>query len=265
MTKPAKPMPTLERYLARLDSERHIRRMFRDQRGREEIAKAAGLCEELWTQLSPEDRAVAEANWWRRDPELFDQREAEHNAAGTPASMRAPRYWYDIPMFPRTSYQVSVAWKDLERLVASWMRDYGLDLDPPFQRTHVWTRAQQTAYVEYELQGGEVGRTITFNCPGWQHGPEGRMEIVDGKQRVEAVRAFLRDDFPVFGRRCSEWSGSMRLAHGGFEWRVMELSSRADLLRLYLSINGGGTPHTLAELERVRALLVAETAKERVP
>ena len=36
----------------------------------------------------------------------------------------------------------------------------GLVLNPDFQRGHVWTEEQQTAYIEYLLMGGMSGRTI---------------------------------------------------------------------------------------------------------
>ena len=132
-----------------------------------------------------------------------------------------------------------------------------LNLDPDFQRAHVWTPAQQTAYIEYMLQGGEVGRNITFNHTGWGGSYRGTFEIVDGKQRIEAVRAFMRDEVTAFGRKFSEFEGRLNHTHN-FRFRVTELQTRAEILRLYLNINAGGTPHTDEELDRVRALLAAE-------
>jgi hypothetical protein len=43
--------------------------------------------------------------------------------------------------------------------------------------------------------------------------------------------------------------------HVGFKWRIYELPTRADVLRYYLAMNAGGTPHPAAEIERVRVLL----------
>lgn len=163
----------------------------------------------------------------------------------------------DIPKFPRAHWQVNVGWEYLETMIADWVRDYNLNLEPDFQRAHVWTEQQQRAYVEYVLRGGEVGRALTFNCPGWTTTLSvGAYEIVDGKQRLEAVRRFMRDELVVFGSRRSEFTGRLRIFHD-FEWRVCELD-RKGVLELYLNINGGGTPHTRAELDRVRALLLKE-------
>lgn len=176
-------------------------------------------------------------------------------------SDQKPRF-RDIPQFPRANWECDVGWDFLEEFIDQHA-EYGLDLNPDFQRAHVWTRDQQVAYVEYCLRGGEVGRNLTFNCPGWSHIATqgmGPYVIVDGKQRLEAIRAFMRDDFPAFGFLHSQYSGRIAITTTTLRWRVCELATRQDLLELYLSINAGGTPHTKEELDRVRALL--EEAKQ---
>lgn len=163
----------------------------------------------------------------------------------------------DIPRFPHAAYEVDVSWKDLETTIKHYVERDGLNLDPEFQRAHVWKPEQQVAYVEYVLRGGEVGKNLTFNCPGWQTNLTkiGPYEIVDGKQRLEAVRRFMRDELRAFGHLRSEYTDHIRLHIGGFKWRICSLETRAEVLELYLNINAGGTPHTKEELEKVRKLL----------
>jgi hypothetical protein len=135
---------------------------------------------------------------------------------------------------------------------------YHLDLSPDFQRAHVWTREQQIAYVEYCLMGGEVGKVITLNSPDWlQERGETQpvMELVDGKQRIEAVLAFLRDEISIFGHKRSEIKGEMRGHKAGFKFRICALTTRQEILQLYLNINAGGTPHTREEIQKVRDML----------
>lgn len=167
----------------------------------------------------------------------------------------------DIPQLPTAHYEVDVGWVDLEQHIARSIAADQLDLEPDFQRAHVWTRNQQIAYVEYQLMGGEVGRNLTFNCRGWQtslnEDDYGPYQIVDGKQRLAAVRAFMGDKLPAFGHLRSEYTGHLRLFHG-FKWRICTLETRAEVLRLYLNINAGGTPHTKAELHKVSLLLKRE-------
>jgi len=164
----------------------------------------------------------------------------------------------DIPLLPRAPYEVDVDWHGLERFIQSAIEHDGLNLDPDFQRAHVWTREQQVAYVEYVMQGGEVGKNITFNAVGWGYDLViGSYEIIDGKQRLEAVRAWLRDEFKAHGYFRSDFTDRMRL-HMGFKWRVCSLNTREEILQLYLNINAGGTPHTQEELDRVRIMLARE-------
>lgn len=167
----------------------------------------------------------------------------------------------DIELLPRAHYEVDVDWHYLEVFITNAIKEDGLNLDPDFQRAHVWTQQQQKDYVEYVMQGGEVGKNLTFNAIGWGYDLEiGSYEIIDGKQRLEAVRSFLRDDFKAHGHFRSEYKDRMRF-HMSFKWRVCSLNTREEILQLYLNINAGGTPHTPEELDRVRGMLVQEQNK----
>lgn len=104
-----------------------------------------------------------------------------------------------------------------------------------------------------------MGGSIIFNCPNWDRLTPGNstMELIDGKQRLEAVRGFLRGDFPVFGHRFNEFEDELSWIDYKFQIRVCSLHTRAEVLELYLNINAGGTPHTKKELARVQAMLEA--------
>src|SRR4051812_4439293 len=95
----------------------------------------------------------------------------------------------DIPQFTRgANYAVDVSWEYLAEYYLSAVTEYGLDVNPNFQRGHVWTATQKIRYVEYILQGGKSGKVIYTNCPTWHYGhvgedhPEGWYVLVDGKQ-----------------------------------------------------------------------------------
>lgn len=173
-----------------------------------------------------------------------------------------PRF-RDIPQLPQAHYKIDVEWGHLEEQLEDWAEEAGgefggLDLDPDYQRGHVWTPEQQVAYVEYTLMGGEVGRRITWNSPDWMGSWKRPTELVDGKQRLEAVRSFLRDEIPAFGAKFSEYTDKLRMMGPRFEFQICKLDTREEILQLYLNINAGGTPHTQDELDRVRALLEKE-------
>jgi len=177
--------------------------------------------------------------------------------------------WDSIPMFPRANYEIDVGWGYLERQIEHFVESYGLDLDPDYQRAHVWKKSQQVAYLEYVLKGGEVGRNITFVCKDW-NGDNKDFALLDGKQRLEAVRQFMAGKLRVFpdharpeGYCFTDFSGHFRWITHNFKFRVVECATKADILRLYLNINAGGTPHTKKELDKVSEMLFDLEAEER--
>ena len=133
-----------------------------------------------------------------------------------------------------------------------------LELEPDFQRSHVWDDAQRTAYVEYVLMGGISSTTLYFNSTSWSN-PEvtnGTFQLVDGLQRYTAVTKFINNEIPAFGRLYNEREGKMR----GMPLSICinSLSTRKEVIEWYLLLNDGGVVHTRDELDRVRSLLEKE-------
>lgn len=134
----------------------------------------------------------------------------------------------------------------------------GLDLEPDFQRGHVWTAGQQSQYIEYCLTGGRSGRELLFNFAGYDKTWRGPYVIVDGKQRLRAVRGFMAGEVVAFGRRLQDFEGRLPVSRAYLLWTINDLPTRKLVLEWYLALNAGGTPHTPEELDQVRALLAAE-------
>lgn len=176
----------------------------------------------------------------------------------TPFDPKSPRF-QDVPQLtPWGGYAVDLSWGDLERALEHY-RAYEFDFgESDFQRTHVWTRDQQIAFVEFKLRGGRSGGDILCNCPGWMGERTGRMVLVDGKQRLNAVLTFLHDQIPAFGCHFSEFRDRLTMTGPSFRWHVNHLSTRAQVLRWYVDLNAGGTAHTTQEIDHVRQLLDAE-------
>lgn len=179
------------------------------------------------------------------------------------------KYKYnDIPSYTaRASYHVNIEWAYLEEAIANYIKDYGLNLDPDFQRAHVWDEEKQAKYVEYCLRGGHSGKDLYFNCIGWNETP-GEYVIVDGKQRLEAVRKFMRNELEIFHDssflknkkpiKFEDFSDRPRLIKSNFSWHINDLKDRKAVLQWYLDLNEGGVVHTSEELNKVKKLLKAE-------
>lgn len=111
-----------------------------------------------------------------------------------------PRF-RDIPQFTRAVHESDHGGGHLEKTIA----EYDIDLEPIYQREHVWTTEQQIAYVEFRLRGGEGGSSLYFNYIIGDP-VKRRIEIVDGKQRITAARLFMADKLPAFGYTLSQYA-----------------------------------------------------------
>ena len=162
----------------------------------------------------------------------------------------------DIPKFTQTpNYQVNVSLDFLKTWIDEQTSELNLQLNPDFQRGHVWTRDQQIAYIEYLLRGGTSGREIYFNMPGWMSDWKGDFVCVDGLQRITTCLAFINDEIPAFGYYFSEYEDKLRLLSVTLVMNVNNLKTRREVLTWYLEMNTGGTVHTTEELNKVRKML----------
>ena len=163
----------------------------------------------------------------------------------------------DIKKHHKSSYHITVFWKDLSRQLQSYQKEYDLDFSPNFQRGYVWTTSQQISYVEYKLAGGTGSDQIYFNCPNWLGSVEmdDQMVIVDGKQRIDAVLRFLDNQIPAFGCLYQDFEDRLRGYDTLFTFNINDLVNPKDVYQWYLQMNSGGTIHTKQELDKVRKLI----------
>lgn len=165
---------------------------------------------------------------------------------------------------PQAAYTCDQPIYMLEKSLNDYKKDWGLNLNPDFQRGHVWTMNQRIAFVEGVLRG-TVDRSlmlIQFNAPHWitdNHKGDlpNEIQIVDGLQRLNTIRGFLDHQFPVFGLYVDEFKGTsfdINLTRYALRFAIHNFQSKKDLLNYYLSINSGGTVHSEEELDRVRLM-----------
>lgn len=138
-----------------------------------------------------------------------------------------------------------------------------INLDPDYQRGHVWTDEQAEAFMGHLLEGGATPLVIINRSRYFEHADE----VVDGKQRLTAVVRFIKGE--VAARLTDGTRVYLRDFSADDQRIIMNLSGphftvgyvmldRPNVLRLYLRLNRGGTVHTDAEIARVQALLEGE-------
>lgn len=173
----------------------------------------------------------------------------------------------DIERFTRVGeYETKFPLKRFLDAIDNLIEEDELDICPDFQRGHVWTEEQQIKFIEYLLKGGKTGNIIYINHPNWMGSfakdPKNPCVLVDGLQRLTAVRRYLNREFKVFGKYYDEWEDSdiifKRSSTIEMGYNINNLKTRKEVLKWYIEMNSGGTPHTEEEIERVKKLYELE-------
>ena len=161
-------------------------------------------------------------------------------------------------------YHCNINIDRLENQIQHYIKEFSCQLNPDFQRGHVWNEEKQIAYVEFLIRGGQSAKDIYFNMPYWMHwinmdfNKNNCMVLVDGKQRIEAIRKFYRNELPVFGHILKEYEDSYVITSICLDFYINNLVTRKEVLQWYLDLNTGGVIHTTKEIEKVKKLLEKE-------
>lgn len=161
---------------------------------------------------------------------------------------------------------------------AFYSREDGRDawvLDAPYQRGRLWSEEQNRNLIKSLLQGIPIG--VIFS--NRRSGSEFERHVVDGKQRISAIRDFVEGRLEV----PASWFEYKDLNNKnvGGEWVTYDLLSARGRMgfdrctvavaesrlpnlereaELYLLVNFGGVAQT--ELDKARAQEIAESERE---
>lgn len=168
----------------------------------------------------------------------------------------------DISQFTRSgTWQCDFDLQGLVKWIVNEQKNENLQLNPDFQRGHVWTEEQQIAFLEYFLKGGKSGTIIYFNKPDWHNSVETNayndFVCVDGLQRITAATRFVNNEIPVFGTFFKDFEDRPRMTHT-IKINVNDLKSKKEVLQWYIDMNAGGTPHTSEEIQRIKNMIKGE-------
>lgn len=127
---------------------------------------------------------------------------------------------------------------------------------PGYQRELVWTPAKQSKFIESVFMGLPIPFVFFWQDEG------GRMEIVDGSQRIRTIRDFMADKITLRdletlpaanGLRYSDFPSSRKLMFAEKSLRVIILDNSTDAVtrtEMFARINTGGTTANDAEVRR---------------
>lgn len=132
---------------------------------------------------------------------------------------------------------------------------------PEYQRDLVWTLKQKQDFIISALIDNPIGDFI-FKEATHNNGATFHYSVIDGQQRIHALREFVMNQFPLEdGRYFSEllyWD-QRRLFERRIVYYTVSNITLKDEIDIYLGRNKGGTAHTKEELEKAKK--ISEQAK----
>lgn len=166
----------------------------------------------------------------------------------------------------KISYHLNYLKKFLDEEEKTAIENGGkFELNPDFQRGHIWSVGQQIHFIENLLKGiAEL--KIIFNCPTWNAISNvdttdiNQFDFVclDGLQRITAVLDFIDMKFKIFNNTYSheDLKGTyFDLKKYKFNIEMYNFDNKRDMIKFYIDYNTGGTPHSESEILRVKKML----------
>lgn len=140
--------------------------------------------------------------------------------------------------------------------------------NPYYQRKYVWDSEKGTYFIESILLGTEIPPLVFFNTS------DGKIEIIDGRQRYETIKKFLNDQIILANRGLDTLKGLAKRKYSDLEDSIKELlldtklriieftivneakltESQEDLIKkeIFKRYNSGITPLKSVEINRAK-------------
>jgi len=163
----------------------------------------------------------------------------------------------DIEQYPSCGCTNNIPLESVPTVMADYIES-GLILRPDFQRNHVWSNTQRSAYIEHVLRGGGRQQLIIANENA------DSFVLLDGLQRLTACYMFLNNEIPAFNTlyedfECLSSNSNRKFAVlTGITFGIIRLETRLEVLKWYKALNAGGTVHSKDELDKVDILIQEE-------
>lgn len=140
--------------------------------------------------------------------------------------------------------------------------------NPYYQRKYVWDSEKGTYFIESILLGTEIPPLVFFNTS------DGKIEIIDGRQRYETIKKFLNDQIILTNRGLDTLKGLAKRKYSDLEDSIKDLlldtklriieftivneskltESQEDLIKkeIFKRYNSGITPLKSVEINRAK-------------
>jgi hypothetical protein len=131
----------------------------------------------------------------------------------------------------------------------------GVDMDVEYQREHVWTMADKIDLIDSIFNNIDIGKFVfvqrDFSVDGALY------EILDGKQRLTAIKEFYEDRYKYKGFYFSELSfnDQHKFESHGIAYGYLENPNKEAIFETFIKLNTCGKPMASKHINKVKKLL----------
>ena len=165
----------------------------------------------------------------------------------------APKCLQENTNFARPRIHAQYVTTGMDGMILTGYRRGYID-NPEYQRGYVWNLEDKQRLIDSIFNRTDIGKFVFVEYPY----PEYRLEIVDGKQRIAAIREYIEGRFPYKGKTFYQLSNADVHAFEDTNVQYVMLDStkvsKADILWLFLSVNAAGVPQTEEHIAKAKAL-----------
>jgi len=158
--------------------------------------------------------------------------------------------------------------RDLSGLLSLMFSDYGIDLEPDYQRGNVWDQSQKDSLIDSIFKNIDIGK-FTIIKREWGSNPHKpktpfMYEMLDGKQRLTAIYDFYCGRFKYKGMYFYEMNIRDRehFKHYSISYAETQPLTDEQKYRYFIKLNTTGTPVDQEHLRKVRELWLKEQLKK---
>jgi len=131
----------------------------------------------------------------------------------------------------------------------------GVDFDAEYQREHVWELEDKVALIDSIYNNVDIGKIVFVQL---NEKTEGRYyQVLDGKQRLTALKEFFEDRFPYKGVYFSQLSHRDKhtFRNHGITYGYLENPDLRGIYESFIKLNTCGKPMDHKHIDKVRGLL----------
>ncbi len=168
--------------------------------------------------------------------------------------IRHPYNHDDHDLIKNEDLRLSYSQRDLSGLLSN-MYTFGVDMNPSYQRGYVWSQEDKHLLIDSIFKNMDIGKFVFVHLPFKSQSPS--YEILDGKQRLNAISEFYLNEFSYSGYFFHDLAKheQYHFQHYFISYAEIRDISEQQKLRYFLTLNRSGKVMDQKHLSKIENML----------